>query len=243
MACPSARPEPASAAPASAAPRRSSVRASRSMRLGEDGRQPGADQRGARQRMQIGLVVAVERHTGPPRSGRARSSRSRRSRRGEARASASARRRSRRGGRRRRRPSSPSRRRASRSRPSTRRRQYVVGMETSGSPVAAETAFAVSIALPPPSATRPSAPAACSVAASTPVRSACDCAPWKRPATGRSSARQRSVEISSGRSAPTSSSTSGELGEPPADDHECDRAKARNSSAARLGARPAARTT
>ncbi len=37
--------------------------------------------------------------------------------------------------------------------------EYVVGTATSGSPVAAETAFAVSIALPPPTPTRPSASA------------------------------------------------------------------------------------
>ena len=42
--------------------------------------------------------------------------------------------------------------------------EYVVGTETTGSRVAAETAFAVSIALPPPSATRPSAPSAATVA-------------------------------------------------------------------------------
>ena len=53
---------------------------------------------------------------------------------------------------------------------------YVVGTATSGRPVAAETAFAVSIALPPPRPTSAPAPVSCArtIAASTPARSACD---------------------------------------------------------------------
>ena len=43
----------------------------------------------------------------------------------------------------------------------------LVGIDTSGSDPAAETAFPVSIALPPPSATTQSAPSAAAIAAST----------------------------------------------------------------------------
>ena len=54
-----------------------------------------------------------------------------------------------------------------------------------------ETALAVSIALPPPSATSPSAPASCAAAAAarTPCTAAWGCTPAKRRSTGRSRSR------------------------------------------------------
>ena len=54
---------------------------------------------------------------------------------------------------------------------------YVVGIETIGRPVCTETALVVSMTLPPPSATRPSASCASAVASRTPVISACGRAP------------------------------------------------------------------
>ena len=97
--------------------------------------------------------------TAPRRNVRARSAPSRPSPRAAARASAPARRRCPRA----RAPAPPPRIR----RPASRMPknavhsapEYVVGIETTGSDVSAETAFAVSIALPPPSATSTSAPA------------------------------------------------------------------------------------
>ena len=73
--------------------------------------------------------------------------------------SARARRRSRWDARRRRRPASAARDRAPRSSVVHSAPAYVVGTETSGSPVAAETALPRSIALPPPTASMPSAAA------------------------------------------------------------------------------------
>src|SRR5262249_51105982 len=76
----------------------------------------------------------------------------------------------------------------------------VVGTETTRSRVAVETAFARSIALPPPTASRPSAPLAAEAISSI----------WslgtslQRPAAGRSSADQRSLAIRKGRSIPAS---------------------------------------
>src|SRR5438874_1067893 len=77
---------------------------------------------------------------------------------------------------------------------------YVVGTDTTGRPVATETAFARSIVLPPPTASSPSASSA--AAAISSIR-------WlgtslQRPAAGRSSSDQRSLAISSGRSIPSS---------------------------------------
>src|SRR2546423_994744 len=77
---------------------------------------------------------------------------------------------------------------------------YVVGTETTGRPVATETAFARSIALPPPTANSPSAPSA--AAAISSIR-------WlgtsfQRPTPGRSSSDQRSLAIRNGRSIPSS---------------------------------------
>ena len=82
-------------------------------------------------------------------------------------------------------------------------------METTGSPVSALTAFAVSIALPPPRATSPSAPAAAATASSTVSLGTCWRQPAKRPAAGRSSWSQRRVVTRSGRSIPSSASSSG----------------------------------
>src|SRR5438034_2629361 len=77
---------------------------------------------------------------------------------------------------------------------------YVVGTETTGRPLATETAFARSIALPPPTANSPSAPSA--AAAISSIR-------WlgtsfQRPTAGRSSSDQRSLAIRNGRSIPSS---------------------------------------
>jgi hypothetical protein len=59
-----------------------------------------------------------------------------------------------------------------------------VGIETIDRPVSLETAFAVSIAEPPPSAISPSAPPTAARAAFTPAISACARTPWKRSCTG-----------------------------------------------------------
>src|SRR6266566_2999955 len=77
---------------------------------------------------------------------------------------------------------------------------YVVGTETTGRPVATETAFVRSIALPPPTASSPSAPSA--AAAISSIR-------WlgtslHRPTAGSSSSDQRSLAIRNGLSIPSS---------------------------------------
>src|SRR5437773_132275 len=77
---------------------------------------------------------------------------------------------------------------------------YVVGTETTGRPVATETAFARSIVLPPPTASSPSAPSA--AAASSSIRSLGTS--LQRPAAGRSSSDQRSLAMRNGRSIPSS---------------------------------------
>ena len=87
-------------------------------------------------------------------------------------------------------------------------------METIGRPVCTETALVVSMTLPPPRATRPSASCASSAAASTPVISACGRAPWKRCATGSSTSCQSSSVISSGALTESSASTSGSASRP-----------------------------
>ena len=119
---------------------------------------------------------------------------------------------------------------------------YVVGTATSGRPVAAETALAVSIALPPPSADEAVRSAAASVAAATISTGACRRTPAKRAATGSSSSANRAVVTSSGRSIPSSASSGAELLEPPANDHAASRSRANVDE--RLGdarARPARR--
>src|SRR5947208_5976530 len=80
---------------------------------------------------------------------------------------------------------------------------YVVGTETTGSPVATETAFARSIVLPPPTASSPSAPSA--AAASSSIRSLGTS--LQRPTAGRSSSHQRLLAIRNGRSIPSSRRT------------------------------------
>ena len=120
--------------------------------------------------------------------------------------------------------------------------EYVVGTATSGRPVAADTAFAVSIALPPPTATRPSAFAAASVAAVTTSTGAwrrtsrepfCDGEIHGREAFARDEQWTVDAELAEERA---------ERVEPPADDHEASRsrAKATNASATRVRARPVA---
>ena len=81
-------------------------------------------------------------------------------------------------------------------------------METIGRPACTETALVVSMTLPPPSATSPSASCASSAASRTPVISACGRAPWKRCATGSSVSCQSSSVISSGALTESSASTS-----------------------------------
>src|SRR4051794_33457643 len=81
-------------------------------------------------------------------------------------------------------------------------------METIGRPACTETAFVVSMTLPPPRATRPSASLASSTASRTPVISACGRAPWKRCATGSSVSCQSSSVMSSGALTESSASTS-----------------------------------
>src|SRR6188472_2990115 len=87
--------------------------------------------------------------------------------------------------------------------------EYVVGIETIGRSRSADTALAVSIALPPPSATSPSASSAAAVAARTLSASVCGRTPSKRRSTGSAASRQRALVISSGRSLPSSPSTCG----------------------------------
>src|SRR3954453_5903044 len=79
--------------------------------------------------------------------------------------------------------------------------EYVVGTETTGRPVAAEAAFAVSIAEPPPTASSESA------SGGTSIR--CDGTSAQCPTCGSSYPDQRLLATSSGRSTPTSASTAG----------------------------------
>ena len=109
--------------------------------------------------------------------------------------------------------------------------EYVVGTETSGKPLAAEAAFAVSIALPPPTATIVSTPSG--------TRIRCE---------GTSSHRSGSVEnVTPAWAGDDERPIARELrqfGEAPADDHFASSARANstNASAARVAVRPAART-
>ena len=73
-----------------------------------------------------------------------------------------------------------------------------MGTETTGRPVRALTAFAVSMALPPPSATSPSTSCAAATASSTTSTGTWAWTPENRFATGSSSPSQRRVVISSG---------------------------------------------
>ncbi len=114
--------------------------------------------------------------------------------------------------------------------------EYVVGTETSGSDEAAEAAFAVSIALPPPTARMPSA------RRGTSIRS--EGISSQRHSAGMPSSFQRGLETRSGRSMPTSARSVGQLFEAPADDHPSrSPANFTNASAARVAARPVARTS
>ncbi len=83
-----------------------------------------------------------------------------------------------------------------------------------GRPSAVDTALAVSIALPPPSATSPSAPSTASMAAFTPQTSAWGRAPKNRCSMGSSRCRHRSVEISKARPIERSFRTSGKVSRP-----------------------------
>ena len=82
--------------------------------------------------------------------------------------------------------------------------EYVVGTETSGSPVAAEAAFAVSIAEPPPTASEP-------VGAGRAPRSGRDGTSAHRAdgAAARRRESQRRLATRNGRAIPSSASTSG----------------------------------
>src|SRR5438876_1693925 len=77
---------------------------------------------------------------------------------------------------------------------------YVVGTETTGRPVATETAFARSIALPPPTANNPSAPSAAAAISSILWLGTS----FQPPTADRSSSDQRSLAIRNGRSIPNS---------------------------------------
>src|SRR5215212_3744930 len=83
--------------------------------------------------------------------------------------------------------------------------EYVVGTETTGRSVAADTALARSMALPPPTASSPSAFPA--MRAMSSIRSLGTS--LQRPTAGRSSSDQRSLAIRNGRSISTSRSTPG----------------------------------
>ena len=122
---------------------------------------------------------------------------------------------------------------------------YVVGTQTSGRPVAAETALPRSIALPPPSASEPVAAAASRAAPSSRSSAPATQTPCSGE-TGRSRSPQRRLATSSGRSDADVDEDAAELVQPPADDHavRAAPANARNASARAASARrPVARTS
>ncbi len=120
--------------------------------------------------------------------------------------------------------------------------EYVVGTATSRRPVAAETAFAASIALPPPTPTRPSAPSAAAVGGHDDVDGSVT------PHSGEPGC-DRKVELAEARAGDEERALDAELVEQrrqlveaPADDHDASRSRANatNASATLVRARPVA---